>query len=75
LAADVLEELGDCCASCPITNSIVAIVVMELVNGGHAQIGIVRGNPGVFQLNPYPTPVKPLPLSRVRVLEGLGKGF
>ena len=38
-------------------------------------LGIVRGNPGVFQLNPYPTPVKPLPLSRVRVLEGLGKGF
>jgi len=33
----MLEELGDCCASCPITNSIVAIVVMELVNGGHAQ--------------------------------------
>jgi hypothetical protein len=38
-------------------------------------VGIVRGNPGVFQLNPYPTPEKPLPPSRVRVLEDLGKGF
>jgi len=38
-------------------------------------LGIVRDNPGVFQLNPYSTSVKPPPLSRVRVLEGLGKSF
>jgi hypothetical protein len=33
-------------------------------------VGIVRGNPAVFQLNPYPAPEKPLPSPRVRVLEG-----
>jgi len=38
-------------------------------------IGIIRGNPGVFQLYPYPTLQKPLPLMRVRVLVGQGKGF
>jgi hypothetical protein len=31
---------------------------------------IVRGNPGVFQLYPYPTLQKPLPLSRVGVFGG-----
>ena len=36
---------------------------------------LIRGNPGVFQLYHYPTPWKPLPLWRVRVLEGWGKGF
>jgi hypothetical protein len=38
-------------------------------------VGIIRGNPGVFQLYPYPTLQKPLPLMRVRVLVGWGKGF
>jgi hypothetical protein len=38
-------------------------------------VGIIRGNPGVFQLYPYPTPRKPLPSIRVRVLGGWGKGF
>jgi len=33
---------------------------------------IVRGNPGVFQLYPYPTLHKPLPLSRVQVFSGFG---
>jgi len=33
------------------------------------QLGIIRGNPGVFQLYPYPTLQKPLPLMRVRVSE------
>jgi len=36
---------------------------------------IVRGNPGVNFLNPYPTLQKPLPLVGVRVFEGQGKGF
>jgi hypothetical protein len=38
-------------------------------------LGIVRGNPGVFQLYPYPYPWNPYPPSRVGVLEGWGKGF
>jgi len=38
-------------------------------------IGIIRGNPGVFYLYPYPTHWKSLPSSRVRVFVGLGKGF
>ena len=37
-----------------------------------SQLVIVRGNPGVFQLYPYPTLHKPLPLSRVRVFSGFG---
>jgi len=40
-----------------------------------SSLGIIRGNPGVFQLYPYPTLQKPLPLMRVRVLVGQGKGF
>jgi hypothetical protein len=38
-------------------------------------LGIVRGNPGVFQLYPYHYPPKPLPLLWVRVLGGKGRGF
>ena len=41
----------------------------------HLHLVIVRGNPGVNFLNPYPTLQKPLPLVRVRVFEGQGKGF
>jgi len=33
---------------------------------------IVRGDPGVFQLYPYPTLHKPLPLSRVQVFSRFG---
>jgi len=38
-------------------------------------LGIVRDNPGVFQLNLYPTPVKPLLLSRVKVFALLPGAF
>ena len=39
------------------------------------QLGIIRGNPGVFQLYPYPYPSKPLPSIRVRVFVGWGRVF
>jgi hypothetical protein len=39
------------------------------------QLGIVTGNPGVFQGDPYPHLRKPAPAPRVRVSTGSGKGF
>ena len=36
---------------------------------------IVRGNPGVQNLNPYPTLHKPLPLVKGKGFEGSGSGF
>jgi len=53
------------------TMSEVAVGWVRSLSG----IGIIRGNPGVFQLYPYPTLQKPLPLMKVRVLVGQGKGF
>ena len=38
-------------------------------------IVIVRGNPGVQNLNPYPTLNKPLLLIKSKGFEGLGSGF
>ena len=38
-------------------------------------IGIVTGNPRVFQGNPDPYPPEPAPVARVGVLAGSGKGF
>ena len=37
-------------------------------------VGIVRGNPGVQNLNPYPTLHKPLPLVKGKGFEGSGSG-
>jgi hypothetical protein len=39
------------------------------------QLGIVTGNPGVFQGYPDPYPLEPAPIARVGVLVGLGRGF
>ena len=39
------------------------------------QVGIVRGNPGVQNLNPHPTLHKPLPLVKGKGFEGSGSGF
>jgi hypothetical protein len=36
---------------------------------------IIRGNPGVKSLNPYPTLHKPLPLVKGKGFEGSGSGF
>ena len=35
-------------------------------------IGIVKGNPGVFQSYPYPHPPKPAPAHKGRGFDGLG---
>ena len=42
---------------------------------GVCQVGVVRGNPGVQNLNPYPTLHKPLPLVKGKGFEGSGSGF
>jgi len=39
------------------------------------RVGIVMGNPRVFQGNLYPHPWKPAPAPRVQVSMGSGKGF
>jgi hypothetical protein len=38
-------------------------------------LGIITGNPGVSQGNPYPYPQKPVPICRVRVTHAYGYGF
>ena len=38
-------------------------------------LGIVTGNPGVFQRNPHPYPGKPAPAVRVQFFAGKGVGF
>ena len=56
--------------------SLVILKPVWVVGRIHwVRVGIIRGNPGVFQLYPYPTLQKPLPLMRVRVLVGQGKDF
>ena len=41
----------------------------------YARLGIVTGNPRVFQGYPDPYPPEPAPVARVGVLAGLGRGF
>ena len=50
-----------------MSNAFIKNVLMML--------GIVRGNPWVKFFNPYPYPPKTLPLLRVGVVRGLGRGF
>ena len=38
-------------------------------------LGIITGNPGVFQGYPYPYPRKPVPAFKGRGFGGLGSGF
>jgi len=38
-------------------------------------LGIVTGNPRIFQGYPDPYPPEPAPVARVGVLAGLGRGF
>jgi len=38
-------------------------------------LGIVMGNPGVFQSYLHPYPPEPAPVARVEVFAGLGRGF
>jgi hypothetical protein len=42
---------------------------------GRRGIGIVTGNPRVFQGYPDPYPPEPAPVVRVGVLAGSGRGF
>jgi hypothetical protein len=49
--------------------------MLRRVIGSDRRLGIVTGNPRVFQGNPYPHPRKPAPAPRVRVSTGSGKGF
>jgi hypothetical protein len=42
---------------------------------GESTLGIITGNPGVSQGNPYPYPQKPVPVRRVRVTHVYGYGF
>jgi hypothetical protein len=48
---------------------------MNVLTSKPPQVGIIRGNPGVFQLYPGPIPCKPLPPIRGKAFVGWGKGF
>ena len=54
---------------------LVYTCLIQLFHFGVTNLGIIRGNPGVKNLNPYPTHHKPLPLVKGKGFGGSGSGF
>jgi hypothetical protein len=67
------EVLHEDCVTPTFKQSLVRIMVWGCImkgKKGPLVVVIIRGNPGVKKMYPYPYPSKPLPLQRVKGFSG-----